>query len=790
MTRLLSSPSSKATSLFLCLALLLPLIVPAAGVAAPGTDESGVRVALGACEDDAEGGRLAGTLEHAVALALAGANGCSLVSRDEAAADYVVDARLLKTQVCTSGDRATAEVALILRDRTDGRVVKQVTVQGRSHSRPRGGAVEDSVLLGEAIAQAAESGAAQMGAAGEAEFGVIGLREKPGFCRIAAGRDDGITEGSEFAIYRRGKQIGVAKVVKVDRLDSLCEVTELAEGVSLQQGDMAGLTYRAAPQPQKRHRNGMETALGILFAGFLIYMLARNSGGHRDGAAGRAARITLTANPTTAAANGTDTVTISATVTTPEGTSVPDGTEVRFRITSGPGVVQPSATTTNGVASVTLTASTTAGTAIVEAAVGDVTNTVNVTFTATGQTSRRVTITAGNASILADGVSTTPITAQVRDEAGQPVNTGSVNFTTTAGTFVGGGTSITVPLANGVATATLRSANTEQTATVTATVAGTTESASTTVQFTNILITAIRSDPTAIQVGGAETATITAEIITSVGDPVSDGTVVSFALDAASVASGAQITQSATTTNGKATAIVRSGTLAGPVQITVSTGGVTGSFTPLTFTAAPPDHIIMAVQTGKWNTRASTIDPVGITAVVADRFNNPVADGTSVYFTTDVGVITGSSETKAGVADAEIRSDGTLAIANITASTVGEGGAIVTGSITKLFSGPPASVTFLAPPDGSTMRPSTADQPTTTKVIVEVLDAQGNFVVAGTPVEFTCDAGRIGTASTGDGQNYSTAAVDYTAPETIGPVNITAVAGQAPQASLSLNISP
>jgi len=270
------------------------------------------------------------------------------------------------------------------------------------------------------------------------------------------------------------------------------------------------------------------------------------------------------------------------------------------------------------------------------------------------------------------------------------------------------------------------------------------------VQFTNILITGISANPTAIQVGGAETATITAEVITTVGDPVSDGTVVNFALDAASVASGAQITQSATTTNGTATAIVRSGTLAGPVQVMVSVGGVSARFTPLTFTAAPPHSIIMAVETNKWNTPANTIDPVGITAVVADQFNNPVADGTSVYFTTDRGVITGSAETQKGVATAQIRSDGSLGIANVQARTVDENGNIVTGNITKLFSGPPATVTFLAPASGTTLLSESE-----LKVTVEVLDINGFFVVGGTKVEFTATGGTIGSASTEDGQNYS-----------------------------------
>ncbi len=782
MTKLLSSSSSKITALFLCLALVFPLVVPVISIGAPEVRQGDVRVALGRCTDETEGAQFAKTVQEELALAVAAAQGCALVSRDESTPDCILDARLVNTKFSESG-RAAAELVLELRDGMDGRVIKRMTVEGDSRSRP-GLAAQKQALVREAIAQAAATGAREMAA--KPVYGVTGLREKRGYCRIVAGADDGITEGSQFDIFRGSQQIGRVQAVEVGRMDSLCKIIELQEGVRLRQGDMAQLSYRAAPKPKKKRAN-WEKALGILFAAGLIYLIARNSGGRGPVVAEAASRLTLTATPDTIAANGTDTAQIAATVVTEESTPVPDGTEVRFRVTNNLGFVQPSATTENGVATVTLTAATTPGTAIVEASVGTVTNTVNVTFTATGQTAQRVTITAGNASILADGQSTTDITVTVRDEAGQLAQQGTVNFSTTAGTFVGGGATISVPLANGTAVATLQSAPTEQTATITATLAGTTESASTTVQFTNILITGISANPTAIQVGGAETATVTAEIITTVGDPVSDGTVVNFALDAASVASGAQITQSATTTNGTATAIVRSGTLAGPVQVMVSVGGVSARFTPLTFTAAPPDSIIMAVETNKWNTPANTIDPVGITAVVADQFNNPVADGTSVYFTTDRGVITGSAETQKGVATAQIRSDGSLGIANVQARTVDENGNIVTGNITKLFSGPPATVTFLAPASGTTLLSGSS-----LKVTVEVLDVNGFFVVGGTKVEFTATGGSIGSASTEDGQNYSTASVDYTAPDVSAPtaVTITALAGHTASASLSINVIP
>jgi len=92
--------------------------------------------------------------------------------------------------------------------------------------------------------------------------------------------------------------------------------------------------------------------------------------------------ITLTANPGSILANGSSTSTITATVNDMCGTPVTDGTVVTWSTTIG--TINPSSTTTGGIATTTLTSSTTPGTATVTATttIGGivVSGSVNVVF--------------------------------------------------------------------------------------------------------------------------------------------------------------------------------------------------------------------------------------------------------------------------------------------------------------------------------------------------------------------------------------------------------------------------
>jgi hypothetical protein len=82
-----------------------------------------------------------------------------------------------------------------------------------------------------------------------------------------------------------------------------------------------------------------------------------------------------------------------------------------------------------------------------------------------------------------------------------------------------------------------------------------------------------------------------------------------------------------------------------------------------------------------------------IIAIVGDQYSNPVPMGTAVYFSSDAGIIQGSSTTDTvGFAGVKLISGPPSPLpgdpfGHVTAQTVGEGGAILTDNATVLFTG-------------------------------------------------------------------------------------------------------
>lgn len=140
--------------------------------------------------------------------------------------------------------------------------------------------------------------------------------------------------------------------------------------------------------------------------------------------------LVLSASSTTVAVNGT--VTITATVTTPDGGAVAEGTTVTFTATTGTFQV-PDARVTNGRASAVYTAGGTAGSVTVTASSGSVSNTLTLRV---GAQPARLDLSAATS-----GTSAT-ISAAVFDAQGRSVPATTVTFTTSAG-VLSSGTAVT-----------------------------------------------------------------------------------------------------------------------------------------------------------------------------------------------------------------------------------------------------------------------------------------------------------------------------------------------------------
>ena len=475
------------------------------------------------------------------------------------------------------------------------------------------------------------------------------------------------------------------------------------------------------------------------------------------------ASIFLTRDQGEIPGNGVSTAQITAIVRDDQNNAVPDGTPVTF--TTNLGMVTPGAAATQGgVAATTLRSEPTSTdvTAIVTAVAGPQQASITITFTgAGGGGPTQISLIASRTNIPADGTSTTELLVTLVDPTGQPVVGEAVTLTTTTGRLqvVGRGTWRTQVSANssqqGVVQALLRSTTRPNTATVTAAApAVTSDTASVTVSFTTLVITGVTADPTSVPVGGNKSSRVTATIVDSTGNPAPDGTVVRFSIVNQAAIPGATIGSSSSTSSGRASAIFRSGPEVGTAQIRVevpSTGAVNDQ-TIIGITAGPPFMMTVAVSTFVASARMlGEQNVVTVTALVSDKFDNPVENGTAVRFDVEPdsrGVITGTSTTIGGFATAKMYATGQEGAVYIIASTTGEGGVKIDNSATPAqvhMGGAPVSVEIISPDPASYSQASPlqlyteADQ----TIVVQLKDSTGGPADPLAQVTFQVDRGRV-----------------------------------------------
>jgi predicted extracellular nuclease len=420
------------------------------------------------------------------------------------------------------------------------------------------------------------------------------------------------------------------------------------------------------------------------------------------------ANVALVAVPSTLPVDNLSTLT--ATVTDQYGNVVADGTLVSF--TTSLGNVSPaSATTVNGVATATLS-STVAGVATVTATVNGLSATAQVTFVVPTS----VTLVAAPSTLPVGSLST--LTATVFDQFNNPIADGVVvSFTTDFGAL----SSSSATTVNGAATVTL-SSTLPGVATVTATVGSLNATAQ--VTFTpdvpaNVALVAV---PSTLLVGNS--STLTATVTDQYGNVVADGTLVSFTTSLGNVSPA-----SATTVNGVATATLSS-TVAGVATVTATVNGLSATA-----------QVTFVVPTSVTLVAAPSTLPVGslstLTATVFDQFNNPIADGVVVSFTTDFGALSSSSATTVNGTATVTLSSTLPGVATVTATV----GSLSATRLVTFTTGPAAQLLLTATP--ALIFANGISQST---VLATVRDAFGN-PVPNALVNFLAGIGQFSPAS-------------------------------------------
>lgn len=146
-------------------------------------------------------------------------------------------------------------------------------------------------------------------------------------------------------------------------------------------------------------------------------------------------------------------------------------------------------------------------------------------------------------------------------------------------------------------------------------------------------------------VGRQETSTVRFRVV-DIGDRPVAGKLVSFALSTA--VGGLAITPSSAWTDdrGEVTTVVQAGTVAGPVRVLATVAGAGGAVLStqsdgLWVSTGIPDQDSVSLGTDKlsvegWNRNG---EEISVTIQLGDHFNNPVPDGTAVYFTAEGGSV-------------------------------------------------------------------------------------------------------------------------------------------------------
>ncbi len=206
-------------------------------------------------------------------------------------------------------------------------------------------------------------------------------------------------------------------------------------------------------------------------------------------------------------------------------------------------------------------------------------------------------------------------------------------------------------------------------------------------------------------VGGNESGIITFEARDSLGFPIGTNRAdtITFSITGVPVAGGAYITPTSAITNssGRGATVIQSGTVAGTVQLQATlirdTDGAAIRSTPVKVIihGGLPDQTHFALGANPFN--VAGYYKIGatsnLTALVGDKYGNPVAPGTAVYFgNPDQGVVTTSTgyTTTQGFASVTLFTGPNhqpTGLGFVYAQTIGENAVTVRDSVLVLFSG-------------------------------------------------------------------------------------------------------
>ena len=188
----------------------------------------------------------------------------------------------------------------------------------------------------------------------------------------------------------------------------------------------------------------------------------------------------------------------------------------------------------------------------------------------------------------------------------------------------------------------------------------------------------LSANPTVVASDGISFSTITAVLTDAVGAPAAQGTQVDFSTNLGTFANGSNRFQTVTDATGTAVAILYPGNAIGNAQVQCAAGGLIAN-TYLKFGSEIPGPVAsITLAASNLSINADGTSSTVITATLKDKNGTGVAMGTSVGFSTNLGVFSNNSTTYStttgdenGTATATLIAGLTPGIATVTCSSGG-----------------------------------------------------------------------------------------------------------------------
>ncbi len=490
--------------------------------------------------------------------------------------------------------------------------------------------------------------------------------------------------------------------------------------------------------------------------------------------------VFVSASPSSIAANGTSTSTVTATVR--KGGAVVSGDQVSFTVSpSTCGALNPltAVTNTSGVATTTYTSSTTQGTCTVTAAEANsgMTGATSIVQTAPSNT---VAMTASVNPVAANGATASSITATVTNASGTAVSGDTVTFSEAPSPAGACGTlSPTSGTTNssGVVVVSYLSSTTSGFCTITGTESASGGSSSVVIDQTTSPAPAgytvtVTPNPASIGATGTSTSTITALVQNATPAPVAGDTVL-FTVAPATCGTFSSATAK-TNASGDAVVTYTSSTTAEACVVTAkeANAGVSGNNT-VTQTAAD----ILTVTASPSSIPATGTSSSTVTVTDTTSSGAPVA-GKVIGFAGGTGSFSGAPCTTnaSGQCSVAYISSTTPGFETITATETTAPSSSGTVTIDQTKSPAPSNTPYVVSVAASPASIA-ADGATTSTVTVTVKDSTG-AAVSGDPIAFSLPSPKpasCGTLSTLNGVSNTSgqATTTYTASATPGSCTVT-----------------